>query len=557
MITAPIRRLAVALGVLALLVTAAMSLACETATKPASGDLSTDQTLRIAISGEPESLDPAVVSFGAAAGIERSLFATLLRFDPVTGQVVAYAAEQVPTVENQGVSSDGLNYTFKIKKDAKWEDGTPLTASDFEYAIKRILDPRVASYYGQTYYAGLIAGSDALAEAAKADPAVIEQLKQAVEVNAIDAHTLQIRLARPSATFNMLMSLWPSAAVRQDVVGADVTSSAWAEPGKLVASGSFRLVSWEHGSRVVLERNPQAWDKATKPTLQRIDLVIIDSAATAIAAYQTGQVDVAAVPASSLAAFSGSDELHRVPVSATLAVVFNNSVPQFDSVAERKAFCQAIDRDTLVKQIGRGLGQPSTSWLPAGLDPWFDSQRGASLRLNDAARTLLGSDNYGAAKLIFANIDPESVRAQFLQGQWSQDLGVSIELSPLDPRAFGRAFGTGQYDMALVGFSEDYHHPENWLLQWMSDNPMNVASYNDPAFDSAIKAALRETNATKAVQLWQQADATLIDKDVAICPLMTQESAWVVKPYVDSLVLSGADGLAGDSFWWKTGILKH
>jgi ABC-type oligopeptide transport system substrate-binding subunit len=86
---------------------------------------------------------------------------------------------------------------------------------------------------------------------------------------------------------------------------------------------------------------------------------------------------------------------------------------------------------------------------------------------------------------------------------------------------------------------------------------MNVASYNDPAFDSAVKAALHESNATRAVQIWQQADATFIDKDVAICPLMTQESAWVVKPYVDSLVLTGADGLAGDSFWWQTAIIKH
>ena len=280
------------------------------------------------------------------------------------------------------------------------------------------------------------------------------------------------------------------------------------------------------------------------------------AATVALAAYQSGQVDVAPVFADSISALSDA-EVHRVPAPSTLAVIFNNTVPQFDTVSERRAFCEAIDRDTLVKQIGRGLGQPSTSWLPAGLDPWFDPQRGAGLKLNAAARQLLGSDDYGAAKLIFANIDPESVRAQFLQGQWSQHLGVSIDLSPLDPRAFGRAFGTGQYDMALVGFSEDYHHPENWLLQWMSDNPMNVAGYNNADFDRAVRSALSETNTSRAVQLWQQADATFIDKDAAICPLMSPESAWVVKPYVSDLVLTGADGLAGDSFWWRTAILKH
>ncbi|HXG35980.1 MAG TPA: ABC transporter substrate-binding protein, partial [Dehalococcoidia bacterium] len=162
------------LAPLAIIVLAVFTLACESATQQAQGD---GQILRMRLDGEPETIDPSTAQFGPSLGVARNLFATALRLDPVNGEVEPYVAREVPSKENKGISQDGLTYTFKLNSEAVWEDGRPLTSQDFVYSLRRLLDPRVASYYGQSYFAGVIAGSGELAAATGADPATIERLK--------------------------------------------------------------------------------------------------------------------------------------------------------------------------------------------------------------------------------------------------------------------------------------------------------------------------------------------------------------------------------------------
>lgn len=534
-----------------------------------SGDLATDQTLRVWLDGEPDYIDPSIADFATAVAVSKNVFATLLRFDPTTGEVLPYAASEVPSLENGGISEDGLTYTFKLREDAVWEDGQPIQAQDFVYSIQRLLDPRLGSYYGTTYYTEIIEGGADLAFAEDADEATIQQLRDAVKVRALDDRTLEVTITRPSTTFNLLMALWPTAALRQDVIGehGDIANSAWTEAGNLVASGPFRLAEWNHGSSIVLESNPNFWDEEMTPVLDRIVFQIIEDQNTAFSAYLAGDLDAVPVPVADLRRVAAddefSDELQRVPLAVTFGFEFNQTRPPFDEMEARRAFCQSVDRATLVNEVQQGLGVPTTSWLPEGLAPFFVEERGQDLAFDPESALQLvldpasGRAAYPAVSFSFANVDPNGTRAEFLQGQWKEYLGIDVTLDPLDPPAFGEAFGSGSFDLALIGFGQDYHHPENWLLLWKSDGGLNAGGYSNPEFDSAVDEAMNESDPDEAAKLWQEAEGILLDEDAAVCPLFSHENAWLVKPYVRDFIMTAADGQPGDFFYWKTAVLEH
>jgi oligopeptide transport system substrate-binding protein len=534
-----------------------------------SGDPAEDQTLRVWLGGEPDVIDPNLASFDVSIAVAKNLFVTLLRFDPTTGEPQPYVATEVPSRENGGVSEDGVTYTFTLREDAVWEDGEPVTAHDFVYSMKRLLDPRVASYYGSQNYAGIIAGGAELAFAEDADEATIEQLASEVGVRAVDDYTLEITLVQPSNTFNLLMSLWPTSALRQDVIEAhgDITNTEWTEPGNLVAAGPFRLEEWEHGSELVLEANPTFWDEETAPVLQRLIFEIIEDENTAFAAYLRGDLHAVPVPIAELARIaedpSYEDQLRRVPLATTFALAFNNTKPPFDDEDARRAFCQTLDRETLVNEVQQGQGVPTTSWLPSSLTPYYDAQRGAALAFDPSADVEVVSDPganrpaYADVSLRFANVDPNATRAEFMQGQWSANLGVDVDVEAMDPPAFGEAFGANNFDMAFIGFFEDYHHPENWLLTWMASGGFSIGGYDNPEFDALVGEALAETDAEAAVKLWRDAEGMLIDEDAAVCPLFAAENTWLVKPNVADFIMTGVDGQPGDFFYWKTTILEN
>ncbi len=532
-----------------------------------SGDLAADQTVRIWLDGEPDYIDPSIADFATSVTISKNVFATLLRFDPTTGEVLPYVASEVPSQENGGISDDGLTYTFKLREDAVWEDDQPIQAQDFIYAIQRLMDPRLGSYYGSTFYTEMIEGGADLGSAVDADEATIEQLYDGVKVRAVDDHTLEVTITRPSTTFNLLMAMWPTAALRQDVIEkhGDIANSAWTEAGNLVASGPFRLAEWNHGSSIVLESNPNFWDEEMTPVLDRVVFQIIEDENTAFSAYLAGDLDAVPVPVADLGRVADddefSDELQRVPMAVTFAFGFNQTAPPFDDVDARKAFCQSVDRETLVNEVQQGLGMPTTSWLPYGLDPFFVEDRGQDLAFdpNSALQLVLEPGSARAAyppiKFTYANVDPNGTRVEFLQGQWKEHLGVDVTPDPLDPPAFGEAFGTGNFDLVFIGFGEDYHHPENWLLMWMTG--ADPGGYSNDEFDSTVEEALSESDPDEAAELWQEAERILVDEDVAVCPLFTHENVWLVKPYVRDFIMTGTDGQPGDFFYWKTAILEH
>jgi oligopeptide transport system substrate-binding protein len=516
------------------------------------------QVLRARIAGDPETLDPQKGGFATDISIMRQLFRGLVYFDQDLN-VVAAAAEGVPSFENGGISEDGLTYTFKLREGLAWSDGSPLTAHDWEYSLKRFLDPNLGGnqYYQSFYY--VIQGAQEYNTALGTPdeprtPTVGElaKLRENVGVNAVDDRTLEIRLKTASNTFLYLMSLWPGYPVKHEVI--DSLGDAWIEAGSLVSNGPFMLTEWDHDQRLVLERNPHYW--GPEAGLERLELLVVPDETAAFQAYQNGEIDFTAAPPAELATLKTNPEFHAEAQLSTFGLLFNIAQKPFDDPVVRKAFARAIDRQAYIDLVVQGFGMPTTGWIPPGT-PGFDPEAGQAISFDpEAARSLLADAGYPEGRdfptivLTTVSEDIGRLSAEFVQEQIKQNLGVNVEIEALDPPSFQMRFGTGEFQMTFLGWNADYPHPENWIRDlFHTGASANIAGYSNTRVDELIDQASAEKDPLAAVELYKEAQRIILDEDSVLAPIYHGISAFVVKPYVRGLVFTVTDGeVRGDVF---------
>lgn len=519
---------------------------------------SVPQVFRARIAGDPETLDPQKGGFATDISIMRQLFRGLVSFDENLN-VVAAAAKEVPSVENAGISDDGLTYSFELRDGLMWSDGSPLTAYDWEYSLKRFFDPTLGgNQYYQTLYYDIEGAMDYHTALGTPDeprtPAESElaSLREAVAVDAVDDHTLQIKLLDESNTFLYLMALWPGYPVKNEAITGN--GDAWIEAGNLVSNGPFMLTQWAHDQRLLLERNPYYW--GPKPGLERLELLVIPDETAAYQAYQNGEIDATVAPPAQLQSLKTNAEFHAEAELSTFGVLFNNAKAPFDDPAVRKAFARAIDRQAYVDLVAQGFGMPTSGWIPPGI-AGFDPEAGQGISFDaDAARGLLAEAGYPEGQglptvtLTTVSEDIGRLSAEFVQGQLKQNLGVNVEIEVLDPPSFQMRFGSGEYQMSFIGWNGDYPHPENWIRElFQTGASANMAGYSNTSVDGLIDQAVAEKDPVTAADLYKQAQSIILDEDGALAPIYHAIAAFLVKPYVRGLVFTATDGeIKGDLF---------
>jgi oligopeptide transport system substrate-binding protein len=522
------------------------------------------QVLRARIAGDPETLDPQKGGFATDVSIMRQLFRGLVYFDQNLN-VVAAAAEEVPSVENGGISKDGLTYTFKLRDGLKWSDGSPLTAYDWEYSLKRFLDPTLGGngYYQSFYY--VIEGAQEYNTALGTpdqpltpSQSELASLREGVGVDTVDDHTLQIRLKTASNTFLYLMALWPGYPVKHEVI--DSLGDAWTEAGNLVSDGPFMLTEWERNQRLVLERNPYYW--GPKPGLDRLELLVIPDETAAYQAYQNGEIDFTVAPPAELATLKANPEFHAEAQLSTFGLLFNTAQKPFDDPAVRKAFARAIDRQAYVDLVTQGFGMPTTGWIPPGT-PGFDAEAGQAISFDpEAARSLLSEAGYpegrGLPAIALATVSEDIGRlsAEFVQEQLKQNLGVNVEIEVLDPPSFQMRVGSGEFQMTFLGWNADYPHAENWIRDlFHTGASANLAGYSNTRVDELIDQAAAEKDPVASLELYKEVQRIILDEDSVVAPIFHSISAFLVKPYVRGLVFTATDGeVRGDVFLASPGV---
>ena len=504
------------------------------------------------LGGEPAQIDPNLASWAAERSVIGLVFEGLLGFNQDL-TLKAIVADAIPTVANGGISADGKTYTFKIKSAATWSDGTKVTAQQFEYSIKRMLNPDLAAEYASFYW--IIKGGQAYYSAVSATAAEKATLKAAVGVTAVDASTLRITLERSSPTFLQLMALWPVYPVREDVITAN--GATWTEAGKYVGNGPFILKEWVHQDHMTFTPNTNYW--GTKPKLTKITYKMITDINAAFAAYKNNELDITAPPGGTektvLADPVLSKEVVRYAELVTFAMQFNVTVAPFNNVKVRQAFSAAIDRSIYIDKIRNGVGQVALSWIPPGM-PGYDPAANQYGFNPTKAKQLLAEAGYPNAvglptvKFQYANTGSNPQLAEFLQEQLRVNLGVTLVLEPMESKAFSQMVNEEKHTWAFFGWGADYPDPDNWLPEiFGTGGGVNHTLYSSAAFDAKMAQAMAELDNTKRLALWAEAQKIALE-DAPIVTLFHRERFVLVKPWVKGLKTTGMDGqIAGDQFY--------
>ena len=510
-------------------------------------ELSPNQQLRQRIAADPGTFDPQLASVAEEISIVKQLFRGLFTYDEELNVVPAVALE-LPTKENGGISEDGLTYTIKLRTDATWSDGAPVTAGDFAYAFQRLFDPEAGA---QGYYFSFYTAIEGAEAAAFGEGPISD-----VQVSALDEYTLQIQLVQEQSTLPVLLALWSASPLRQDVI--EQHGDAWTDPGNLIGNGPFVLAQYAPEERVVLEANPNYWGD-DQPTLQRIVYRIIPEDSAALLAYQNNEIDVTVIPPADSARFEGDPDQVRYAQLETFAILYNHQQAPFDNLLVGRAFSRAIDRDAYVRVVRGGVGAPALSWLPPGM-PGSNADVGKDLSFNpDAAQALLAEAGYvdgeGFPAITFTIPDDATNRltAEFLQGQLGEHLGIDVKIETLEEDAFFDRLFEGDFQMSWLSWFADYADPENWLPEWFAtDGGFNVLGYSNPVVDELLaKAATAQLDETERMALYDQVHRLIIE-DQALTPIFHPERNYLVKPHVAGLITTALDAEPGD--WFATSV---
>ncbi|MGE0687353.1 MAG: ABC transporter substrate-binding protein [Dehalococcoidia bacterium] len=528
------------------------------------------QVLRVRINSEPRTLDPQRSNLSIENSVNKSLFQGLFTYDENL-KLVPNLATEVPSGDNGGISDNGLTYTVRIQEGATWSDGSPLTANDFVYSLKRALDPKLAGPYVSYFYSLVGARDYATALGTPAAPKTpsdsdLTAMRDKVGVTAKDQTTIVYQLTEPNPSFLNQLALWTAYPVKQDVI--EKFGDKWTEAENHVGNGPFKMASWEHGSRIVLEANPNYSGK-NKPLLSRIEYNIIADDTAAYASYLAGELDVVTVPPAArrdvASPASGlSDQLRRQPELGTFGFFFNQAMKPFDNVNVRKAFAQALDRDALIEGVLQGAGRSATSWIPPGM-PGYNAGAAKNLEYNVAnAKKSLADAGYkdGAGfpqvTLLFAANDTNRIIGQFVQDQLKQNLGINVDLDFVDGPTFGQRFTSNQHQATILRWGAEWPYPDNWLPGLFSTGVSNNhTGYSNPAFDELMKKAASNTDDRERLILYDAGQKMILD-DAVISPLFYRENFILTKPYVKNHILTGLDGyVGGDYNFAKTYIAAH
>jgi oligopeptide transport system substrate-binding protein len=519
--------------------------------------------LNLSLRFEPTNLDPQRASVVIDIGIVRELGRGLLWNDEKL-RLTPMAAKEVPTQKNGGISNDGLVYTFKLREGLKWSDGEPLSAADFEYGIKRLLDPGIKAVKAAAYYD--ITGAERYNTCKECSAGELARLREEVGVKAVDGKTLVITLHNLRVNFLYGMSHTSVFPVRKDLV--EKFGDAWASPENFVGNGPFVIKELVPNDRLVLSPNPHWWGAQSR--VKTVVFKIIPDLTDAFNAYLAGDLDVAEVPPEQTNTVA-EDPLRRkenvrVPLLQTGSYNLNNRMAPFDNAKVRMAFTLAVNREAFIEEVVQGVGTKAYSWLPPasashtkdlGLQWKFDPER---------ARTLLAEAGYPNGNGLPAITYPypkaglHKSYAEFFQRQIEQNLNVSITLEPMESRDWTpRVINRKDYQVAFVNWAFSVADAESSMAEFFgcqktegdrcTELPANnLVQYANPNVDRFLQQALKEQDPRRRSKLYAKAEQFVVQDTPAIFMYYGARNI-LVKPYLRNLTTSPLDSLfAGQYF---------
>jgi oligopeptide transport system substrate-binding protein len=466
---------------------------------------------------DPITLDPAVSGETTSHQYIAQIYSGLVRLD---GKL-----EVVPDIaERWDVSQDYRTYTFHLRGDVVFRDGRKVTAADFKYSWERACDPATDSGTARTYL-GDIAGAGAVLEG---------RVKDISGVRVLDDLTLEVTIDAAKSYFLSKLT-YPTAYV---VDRANVAKGQdwWQQPN---GTGPFKLKEWQARNLLVLERNDKYYGEMAG--IESVEYQLWSGVPMNM--YETGEIDVVGVDVAYIdrvtdKAGSFYNELQIAPELSFSWIGFNTTKPPFDDINIRQAFTLALDKDRIIALTFRNLVQRADGILPPGMPGYNPDLTGLGYDVAKA-RELIKQSKYGDV----SNLPPITFTTAGYGGlvspvieaaivQWRDNLGVEVTVRQLEPDFFLYNLREEKDEMFDMGWIADYPHPQDFLdVLFHTGAENNFADYSNPAIDAILDKAGVEGDTAKALELYRQAEQTLVD-DAAILPLWFGKNYILVKPYV-------------------------
>ncbi|WP_134685107.1 peptide ABC transporter substrate-binding protein [Brevibacillus migulae] len=484
------------------------------------------KVLHWSINSEPPSLDPGIAVDADSFDMIYACFEGLTSYD-LKGELVNATAE---SFEN---TPDYTKYTFKIRKEAKWSNGDPVTAHDFVYAIKRNLDPKTASEYAyQLYY--IKGGEEYNTGKGTADE---------VGVKALDDYTVEFQLKAPTPFFRELTFFPTLFPLHQKTLESN---PKWAAEAKtIVGNGPFNMETWEHKSKIVFVKNPNYWDK-DNVKLDRIEISMIDDNNTALSMFENGDLDWGGYPASTLPPdaiqkLKDEGKLMVADNPGTQSVVFNTEKPPFSNKKIRQAFAYAIDRKSLIDNILQTGVPAAYGWVPTSMglnqDGYFKEDTEKAKQLLAEGMKELGISKFPKVTYTFDSTDVNKKMAEALQDQWRKNLGVEVDLYTAELKVYQEMRSQGNFDLIRFQWGADFNDPINFLEMFRDKTGgNNHPNWENPTFKELIDKSYHEPDLAKRKDILLQAE-TLLMEEMPLAPINFRGNPYIKNDKVKDFII--------------------
>ncbi|MFZ4833762.1 peptide ABC transporter substrate-binding protein [Rouxiella sp. Mn2063] len=513
---------------------------------PAGTQLAAKQEIVRHIKDEPASLDPAKVIGLPEAQVVRDLFEGLVNQDA--------KGNSVPGVAASWTSQNNQIYIFNLRKDARWSNGDPVTAQDFVYSWRRLVDPHNA--LSGAWFAGL-AGIE------NADEIIAGKMPvEKLGVTAVDKYQLKVQLSHPVPYFISLLanfSLFPVHQATVEKYGAD-----WTKPGNIVGNGAFTLQQRVVNERLVAQPNPYYWDHKNT-VLTKVTFVPINKESSATNRYLAGDLDITeSFP---------KDQYHKLLKQlpgqvftpnqlATYYYAFNTQRAPTNDVRVRQALSYSIDRTIIAEKILGSGEKPAWRFTPDvtnGFAPAkSELQQYSQAELDQQAKGLLAAAGYGPTHplkltLLYNSNEGNQKIAIAVASMWKKALGAEVKLVNQEWKTYIDNRNSGNFDVIRASWVGDYNEASTFLSLLGSTHSGNISKFSNTSYDALLADASRETNAKLRNEDYNKAEQIILS-EAPIAPIYQYTNGRLIKPWVKGYPIDNPEDVA---YSQELYILKH
>lgn len=511
------------------------------------------QALRVNIGTYPDVIDPQLSSFANEIGHLQLIYEGLTKLDADLKTIPGAA-------ESWEYSEDATELTFTLRDGLQYSDGSVLNAMRFRDALLRNINPATAGEYAAITDEVLGApewriGSE---EVAVEGEEVVKSSVQALDMDGNpcedyeqeDCRIFKVKLSKPAPYFHTVMSLWVTYPAKAELI-TEGGPNWWNSSKYHIGNGPYVLESLEPFVRGNFVPNENYWDGVGNLD---IEFSYITDTAVAFQAYKNDEFDIINLAAEDLATVQAdpvlSEEAMIFAGSCTFDLEFHQLKEPFSDRKVRQAFAMALDREAWVRDVYKGLGTPTLTFIPPGYPGYQEGETRWAYDPEGALQAIAES-SYGSVENLppiidtFGDTPRNRVRHEWLVAKWNEVLGVDIELNPVEPTtytALTKDIETAP-QMYILGWCADYPDPQNWLsVYFRSTGFVQDIGYSNPDFDALVDEADTTVDPEVRMELYKQAQDLLVD-DSPVVFMRNNVNSYLVKPWVTGVVTTPQDSI--------------